>query len=47
MNNKEKPYFYLNWQCIKCGAEYGTQPEYCHACGCNKSKRIEPKKSFL
>lgn len=42
-------HFYLNWKCDnpKCGAEYGTQPSYCHGCGCNSCSQIEPKYQSL
>lgn len=42
---KEVPdiYFYLNWQCSKCGAKYGTEPSYCHGCGCNNLNQIDPE----
>lgn len=39
--------FYLNWQCANCGAEYGTQPNYCHGCRCNNLVQIKPKEQIL
>ena len=49
-NNKNKQIIWLapgvpqvlNYQCIACGAKYGTEPNYCHGCGCNRVVKIEP-----
>jgi DNA-directed RNA polymerase subunit RPC12/RpoP len=40
-------HFYLNWQCSKCGAKYGTQPIYCHGCGFNQLVQINPEYQSL
>jgi lipopolysaccharide biosynthesis regulator YciM len=44
---KEEPYFYLNYKCKNCGAEYGGLPNYCYGCGCNRFEKIKPKKSQI
>ena len=36
-------HFYLNWKCVGCEAKYGTEPDYCHVCRCNKFVQIEPE----
>lgn len=49
--NKNEPmpdmHFSLNWECASCGAKYGTQPDYCHGCGCNRFKQIAPEYQSL
>jgi len=46
-NKKVNFHFYLNWKCTNCGAQYGGQPSYCHACGGTNMVQTEPEYKSL
>ena len=40
--------YYLQYQCTKCGAKYGRQPDYCYCCrSTNSIVPIKPEYQSL